>query len=63
MTWLKAARLNTRWFQVVKNVTVSRPPSRSITIHNLPFRLKSFVKPDMALQNNARSCVDGFDTR
>ena len=34
-----------------------RAPSSSETIHNLPFGLNSFAKPDMASQNDARSCV------
>ena len=35
-----------------------RAPSNSVTIHNLPFGLKSFAKADIALQNDARNCFN-----
>ena len=35
-----------------------RAPTSSATIHSLPFGLRSFAKPDIALQIDARSCVE-----
>ena len=39
-------------------VNCSAPSSGGTINYNLPFGLMSFVKPNMALRNDTRSCID-----